>query len=72
MLDNSGYLITQWENCEKQAVSWFKKLVGTKRVLKVGKISAKNDTLTLQEKKIVPIGNKTNIGLEMTPSQRDI
>ena len=38
----------------------------TERVLKVGKISAKDDILTVQEKQRSRIGNRTKRSLEMT------
>ena len=38
----SSYLITQWQKLVKeQAITWFKKLEGTKKVIKEGKISEK-------------------------------
>ena len=35
---------------KEQAITWFKKLVRTKKVIKVGKISGKYDILTVEEK----------------------
>ena len=57
--------------CEKQASSWLKN-GGEKIVLKVGRISTKNDIFTVQEKQQARIGNKTKIILEFTPYQREI
>ena len=45
MLDNCGYLITQWQKYEKQSASWLKNLGRIEGVLKVGEISAKDDIL---------------------------
>ena len=45
----------------KQAVSWFKKLGRTKKVINVGKISGKYDVLTVEEKRVSLILNKTTI-----------
>ena len=44
-------------------------MVRTKIVLKVGKLGAKYDILTLQEEKISHIGNKIERRLEITPWQ---
>ena len=44
---------------KKQASSWVKEMDITEKFLMVGEISAKNDTLTVQDKQISPIGNKT-------------
>ena len=52
---------------EEQAVSWVKKLRGTKKVIKVGKISGKNNILKFEEEQISLIVNKTKISLEITP-----
>ena len=57
--------------CEKQASSWLKN-GGEKIVLKVGRISTKNDIFTVQEKQQARIGNKTKIILEITTYQREI
>ena len=43
----------------KQDVLWLKTFVRTKKVVKVGKISGKNDILTVEEKLVSIIGNKT-------------
>ena len=44
----------------------------TKKVIKVRKISEKDDILTFEEKRIALICNKTKIRLEMTPRQREL
>ena len=46
-----------------------KKLGITKKVIKVGKISGKSDILTVEDKRISLIVNKTKISLGMTPIQ---
>ena len=43
-----------------------------KNVIKVGEISYKDDILTIEEKQLSLIMNKTERNLEMTPRQRDI
>ena len=43
-----------------------------KRVFKVGKISAKNDVLTVQEKQRAHRVNTTKRGLETNPRKREI
>ena len=48
------------------------KLRRARIILKVGRISAKNDILTVQEKKQSHIGNKTKRILEMTMWQREL
>ena len=55
---------------KEQAITCFKKMGGTKKVIKVEKISEKCYILTVEEKRICLIGNKTKRGLEMTPRQR--
>ena len=68
-LDNSGYLINQWQRLVKeQVITWLKKLGRTKNVIKVGKISEKYDMLTIEEK-IISYLKYYKISLEMTPSQ---
>ena len=47
-LDNCGYLITQWQKLRKTAFLLVQELVRTTIFLKVEKISAKNDILTVQ------------------------
>ena len=42
----------------------------TQKVIKAGKISGKDYILTVEEKQVAHIGNKTKISLEMTPGQR--
>ena len=49
-----------------------KKFGRTKKVIKVGKISEKDEMLTVEEKRISLIGNKTKRILEMTPEQREL
>ena len=41
-------------------------------MIKVGKISEKCDILTVEEKRMALIGNKTKRSLEMTPGQREL
>ena len=48
------------------------KLVRTRKVVKVGKISGKYDILIVEEKRVSLIVNKTKIILEMTTWERDI
>ena len=52
---------------KEQSFSWFKKLGRTKKLLKVGEISAKNYILTVQEKQRACKYNKASTILEMTP-----
>ena len=56
---------------KEQAVTWFKNLE-RKKILKVGKIGAKDEILTVQEKKIGNIGNDKRRSLEMTPWKREV
>ena len=44
----------------------------TKEVIKVGKTSEKDDIITVEEKRIRIIGNKTKRSLEMNPRQREL
>ena len=46
--------------------------IGKKKFLKVGNIGAKDDILTVQQKQVAHIVNKTKISLEMTPRQREL
>ena len=48
------------------------KLGRTKTFLKVGKVCDKDDILTVQEKIVALIDNKTNRRLEMNPRQREL
>ena len=57
---------------KEQAITWFKFLGGTKKVIKVGKISEKGNTLTVEGKRISLIGNGMKRILEMTPRQRQL
>ena len=41
----------------------------TKKIIKVGKISGKDDILTVEEKRISLIGHKKKISLEITPEK---
>ena len=50
---------------------WFKTLGRTKKVIKVGRISAKDDILTVKERKVSHIVNNTKLSLEMTSSKRE-
>ena len=43
-----------------------------KKLMKVGKISGQDDILTVKEKQIELIVNKTKSSLEMTPRQREL
>ena len=56
---------------KEQAVSWFRRLEITKKVIMVGKISDKDDILTVEEKLIYLIVKKTEIRLEMTTWRRE-
>ena len=56
---------------EKQAVSWFKKVGNIQKMINVGKISDKDDILTVEEK-ITLIGNKTKRSLWMAQWQREL
>ena len=63
-LDKSVYLIIQWKKMvNKQAFSCFQKLAIIKKLIKVGKISNKDDILKVEEKRVALIGNKTNRSL---------
>ena len=55
-----------------KAVSWFKILGRTKKIIKVGKISGKDDILTVIEKRATLIGNNITISLEMNQWQREL
>ena len=44
---------------KEQAVSWFKNLGRSKKVVKDGKINGNYDILTVDEKQVKIIGNKT-------------
>ena len=57
---------------KEQAITRFKRLGRTKKLIKLGKISGKYGILTVEEKLISLIGNKTKIILEMNPSQREL
>ena len=35
---------------KKQAITWFKKVLRTKKVIKIGRSSGKDDILTVEEK----------------------
>ena len=48
------------------------KLGRTKKVIKVGTVSEKDDILTVEEIRIPLIGNGTKIILEMTPEQIEL
>ena len=50
----------------------FQKCRRTKMIIKVGKINEKDETLTVEEKRISLIGNKTKKILEMTPQKRKL
>ena len=70
-LDKIGYLITQWQHFVKeQAVTWFKKLGISKKLIEVGINCDKDDTLIVEEKRLSLISNMTKIIFEMTPRQR--
>ena len=55
---------------KEQAVSWFRRLEITKKVIMVGKISDKDDILTVGDKLIDLIVKKTEIRLEITTWSR--
>ena len=57
---------------KERAVTWFKKLGRTKKGIKVGIISGKDDILTVEEKRVSFVGNKTKRSLEITPRQREL
>ena len=62
-LDKSGCLITQWQYSMKNRLSHGSKKLGiSKKMINVGKISDKDDILTVEEK-ITLIGNKTKRSL---------
>ena len=63
-LDNSGYLITQWHFFKEKTIKWFKKLVRTKKVIMVEKISERYKILTVEEKLTALIVNNTKRSLE--------
>ena len=44
----------------------------TKKVIKVGKISCKDDILIFEKKRVVLIGNKTKRSLEMTTQKIEL
>ena len=57
---------------KRQATTWSKNLVRTKKVIKVRKINEKHDILTVEEKRIPFIGNKTKRSLETNPKKREL
>ena len=57
---------------KNKAVSWFKILLRTKKVIKVEKISGKGNILTVKVKQTPLIGNKTNRSFEIAPWQREL
>ena len=71
-LDNIGYIITQWQNFAKNRLSHGSKFWEEKKVPKVGKICAKDEILTVQEKQIAYIKNKTKLSLKINPYQREL
>ena len=58
--------------CEETCFLLDQKLVITKKLLRVGKLSGKYDTLTVQEKQRSHKGNKTKITLKMYTWQIEI
>ena len=51
-LDNSGYLVYQWQIFVKEkAISSFKKLGRSRKVTKVGKVSGIDEVLKVEEKR---------------------
>ena len=54
------------------SLSHASKIGRNKKVLKVGKISAKDDILTFQEKQAAHIGNNPKISLGITPCQIEV
>ena len=54
---------------KEQSITWLKKLERTKKVIMVGKISEIYDILTVEEKRIYFIGNKTKRIIEMNQEQ---
>ena len=72
-INNSGYLITQWQKMVKeQAITWYKKQGRIKKVLKIGKICDKDDILTVQENQVSLFGNNTKRVLEITPCKKKV
>ena len=69
-LDNSCYLITQWKFFIICIV--VQKVGKNRKVFKVGKIGAKYDILTVQERSISHIGNKTKRSLEMNSWKKEV
>ena len=70
-LDNSGYLITKIGKIGKRTGYHTVQKVGkNKKAIKVGKISEKDDILTVEERPIALIGNKTKRSLVITPQKR--
>ena len=70
LLNNSVCLITQWHKLSKeQAILWYLKLGRTKKAIKVGNISEKDDNLIFEEKLISFIGNNIKRSLEMNPGK---
>ena len=57
---------------KKQAITWFKKVLRTKKVIKIGRSSGKDDILTVEEKWTYIIVNKTKRILKMTPRKRKL
>ena len=41
-------------------------------MIKVGKVFSKYDILTVEEKRVALVGNKTNISLETNPWKREL
>ena len=57
---------------KEQDVSWFQNWEDPNKGIKVGKISDKDDILTVEEKRIALIVNKTKIIINMPPRQREL
>ena len=72
-LDKSVYLITQFKKLVKEnSITQLKVLWRTKKAIKVGKISEKDDILTVEVKWTYLIVNNMKISLEMNSEQREL
>ena len=72
-LYNSGYIITQWiVLVERKFCLMVQNIRNEKKILKVGKIGAKYDILTVHNKQVAQIYNKTKRIPEMTPWKREV
>ena len=71
-LDNSDYLINKYQIFVKSRLPHVSNIWGEQRVLNVGKVGGKYDTLKVKYKQISHRGNNTNKGREITPCKEEV